>query len=584
MTTAHLGRRVPLLRTASSADREAIYHLRHEVYARELGQHAANADGRLTDALDAFNEYIVAEVGGEVAGFVSVTPPWGGRYSIDKYFARGELPLTFDDGLFEVRILTVVREHRSGPVAGLLMRRALEWVREHGGRQIVIIGRREVAGMYRKLGLRSLGREVRSGAVTYDLMAATLAEIDAAAAGFAEVEARVAGGRLSPGRAAEGSARTRPELALRSRPRVCDHGGAFFHAIGDEFDRLECKDGVINADVLDAWFPPSARVLEALRQDSAWVVRTSPPTGCEGLLRVIARERVVPVECLVPGAGSSALIFLALRQWLTPASRVLVLDPMYGEYQHVLEDVIGCMVERFTLSPSDGFAVDVEALARRVCAGAYDLLVMVNPNNPTGRHLPRAEMLRLLAAVPAATRVWVDETYSEYAGEGESIEREAAAGGNVVVCKSLSKVFALSGVRAAYLCGPERLMRELRRVTPPWAVSLPAQMAAVAAFGDRAYYRGRWAETHALRHVLGTGLRALGFEVFEGVINSVLCRVPEDGPSAEELVLACRERGVFIRDCSTISRVLEGRWVRMAVKDAAANQRVLAAIASVLGG
>jgi histidinol-phosphate/aromatic aminotransferase/cobyric acid decarboxylase-like protein len=322
--------------------------------------------------------------------------------------------------------------------------------------------------------------------------------------------------------------------------------------------------------------------MEALRVDPEWMLRTSPPTGCEGLLRVIARTRGVPDASLVPGAGSSALIFLTLRRWLTRESRVLVLDPMYGEYRHVLEDVVGCRVDRFTLSPGDGFAVDAGALSRRVAIGGYDLLVMVNPNNPTGRHLPRIEMMRLLATVPERTRVWVDETYSDYAGEGESIEQHAAVSDNVVVCKSLSKVFALSGARAAYLCGPRRVMEDLLRVTPPWAVSLPAQMAAAAAMRDLPYYRGKWAETHALRHVLATGLRAMGFEVFEGVINSVLCRLPEGVPGAPELVMACRERGVFIRDCSSISGLLAGRWVRVAVKDQRTNERVLAVIAAVI--
>jgi histidinol-phosphate/aromatic aminotransferase/cobyric acid decarboxylase-like protein len=191
-------------------------------------------------------------------------------------------------------------------------------------------------------------------------------------------------------------------------------------------------------------------------------------------------------------------------------------------------------------------------------------------------------MMKLVDAIPAGTRLWVDETYTDYAGEGESIEQHAAASGNVVVCKSMSKVFALSGARAAYLCGPRAVMEDLRRVTPPWAVSLPAQMAAVAAMGDLEYYRQRWSETHDLRHALGTGLRALGFEVYEGVINSVLCRVPKAGPGAHELVMACRAQGVFIRDCSTISHVLEGRWVRVAVKDAATNERVLGVIAGVL--
>jgi histidinol-phosphate/aromatic aminotransferase/cobyric acid decarboxylase-like protein/N-acyl-L-homoserine lactone synthetase len=558
------------VRTATQEDREAVYRLRHRVYAQELGQYPMNAEERLTDALDAFNEYVVALVDGEVAGFVSITPAWGGRYSIDKYFAREEMPFPFDEGLFEIRILTVVPELRHGPLAVLLMRSAFEWVRNHGGKRIVIIGRREVADMYRKIGLRSLGRTVQSGAVTYELMTATMEEIDEACRPYADAEERTL-------------ARIARRARSRAAPPTCDHGGAFFQAIGDEFDRLDAKDAVVNADVLDAWFDPSPAVLAALQKDAGWMVRTSPPNGCEGLVRTIARARGVPEACIVPGAGSSALIFLALRAWLNATSRVLILDPMYGEYGHVLGNVVGAQVDRFPLSPEDGFRVDTQAFARAVCRG-YDMVLMVNPNNPTGRHLPREELEPMLRGIPTETRVWIDETYSEYAGPGESVEKLAASGGNVVVCKSLSKVYGLSGVRAAYLCGPAGLMAGLRKLTPPWAVSLPAQIAAVAAMKDEGYYAGCWRRTHELRAALASDLRAQGLEVFEGVINSVLCRLTAGGPSAHEVVMRCRERGVFIRDCGTISPLLADRWVRVAVKDERTNGRIIEVLRQVLSG
>ena len=162
------------------------------------------------------------------------------------------------------------------------------------------------------------------------------------------------------------------------------HGGAFFDAIGREFDDLERVGDVISADVLDAWFPPSPAVIEVLREHLSWAVGTSPPTESEGLVSRIAQTRGVSRESLLAGAGSSSLIFLALRHWLTQESRALVLDPSYGEYAHVLENVIGCSVDRLVLSRADGYQVDIERLERRL-RGRHDLVVIVNPNNPTGR-------------------------------------------------------------------------------------------------------------------------------------------------------------------------------------------------------
>ncbi|MDP9203408.1 MAG: GNAT family N-acetyltransferase, partial [Gemmatimonadota bacterium] len=106
---------------AETRDRERIYAIRHEVYAAELGQYPENDARLLSDQLDFVNTYLVARIGGAIAGFVAITPPSEAGYSIDKYFAREDLPLVFDDGLYEIRLLTVTPECRGSCAAPLLM-------------------------------------------------------------------------------------------------------------------------------------------------------------------------------------------------------------------------------------------------------------------------------------------------------------------------------------------------------------------------------------------------------------------------------------------------------------------------------
>ena len=316
----------------------------------------------------------------------------------------------------------------------------------------------------------------------------------------------------------------------------CYHGGAFFDAIGPRFDRIHRVPDVINADVLDAWFPPSPRVIAQLQHSLPWIVRTSPPTNCEGLIEAIAQYRCIPETSIVPGAGSSSLIFLALREWLDSSSRVLLLDPSYGEYSHVLENIIRCHVERFPLSLEDRFDVNLAELAGVIRKG-YDLVVMVNPNNPTGRHIPLAALKEFLDRAPRSTRFWFDEAYIDYISPEESLESYAAASENVIVSKSMSKVYALSGLRVGYLCGPRNLMARLRPLTPPWAVGLAGQMAAVAALEDPEYYQGRYEETHLLREALTKELQeGFGFDVIPGAANFVFCQLPEQSVPTELLI------------------------------------------------
>ena len=557
---------------ADEGDRERIYRHRHDIYAEELHQHPLNERRCLMDPLDDLNVYIAAKDGDELRGFISITPP-GGKLSIDKYIGRDQLSFAIDDGTYEVRLLSVVKPHRGRGrgVAMLLMYAAMRWVEAHGGDRIVGMGRSEVMGMYEKAGLRPVGITVTSGDVSFEIMSSTIEQLRRVVTEH--------GDRLQ--RAVD---RVNWELNVEKEDEeACYHGGAFFDAIGDEFDSLHRNRDVINADVLDAWFPPSPKVIAAMGEHLPWLMRTSPPTGCEGMARVIARARKVNEENVLPGAGSSDLIYLALRQWLTRDSRVLILDPMYGEYAHVLEKVIGCRVDRLHLLREDDYRIDPAKLAARMSDG-YDMVLLVNPNSPTGQHCGREVMEDVLKNVPSRTRVWIDETYVEYAGPpGESLERFAVVTDNVVICKSMSKVYALSGMRAAYLCGPAKVIAPLRRVSPPWAVSLPGQMAAVNALQDPEYYARRYHQTHELREQLVKSLRSIdGVDVIPGVANFVLCHLSDDLPTASEVVLACRERGVFVRDIGNMGTQLGDRAMRIAVKDEQANRRIVKVFGDVL--
>lgn len=571
--TEHMGR-VLQLRTATPQDRDWIHELRHRVYAEELGQHPVDPSGRLSDGLDGENVYLVAARGETRIGFVSLTPPWVGRYGLDKYLTREELPVLTEEAPFEIRVLTVEERWRSTAAAPLLMYAALRWVAARGGRRVVAMGRTELLDMYLATGLRPVGRTVRSGAVSFEVLSGSVAELT-----------RTVGERH--GRTLErlrAGLDWRLDVPFAPRADGCEHGGAFFSAIGTDFRTLPRRHEVVPADVLDAWFPPSPDVRAVLSEDPGWAARTSPPTGAEGLLAEIAEVRGLPVESLAVGAGSSDLIFRAFGRWLTPTSRVLLLDPSYGEYAHVTERVIGCKVDRLRLRREDGWLLDPARLAAATRSGRYDLVVVVNPNNPTGRHAPADALRAVIADTPARTRWWIDEAYLGYVDPADSLAGLASVDPRVVVCTSLSKMYALSGMRAAYLVADPETAAELRRWTPPWPVSLPAQLAAVTALRDPAYYAERWARTAVLRRELAAGLLELdGFSsVDEGVSNFLTVTLRRGGPSAARLVGECRRHDVYLRDLSPMSPSYEGRTFRVAVRDRVENARIVAACRSAL--
>lgn len=346
---------------ADAGDLEPVYQMRHDVYATELGQYEPLPNGSLPDTTEVKSVYIVAYLGTVLAGFVGVTPPCSPRYSVDKYLPRNAIPITFDQRLYEIRALTVKQEFRGSQIASCLMYAAFRWIEAHGGDCILSIGRCEVLDIYQQVGLKHLGQSFMCGAVTYELLSANTWEVaetlDRHKSSLERME-RYVDWKLG--------------ISFR-RPSKCYHGGAFFDAIGDQFDDLERRKNVISADVLDAWFPPSLESQSVLQDHLPWIMRTSPPTRADGLAKMIAKVRGVESDCILTGGGSSALIFLAFRHWLTPSSRVLILDPTYGEYTHVLDKVIKCKVELFTLNRSDSYIINIELLAEKLSEG-FDLL------------------------------------------------------------------------------------------------------------------------------------------------------------------------------------------------------------------
>jgi histidinol-phosphate/aromatic aminotransferase/cobyric acid decarboxylase-like protein/GNAT superfamily N-acetyltransferase len=567
---SHDGDRIARIATAKTGDRPEIYEMRHEVYARELGQHKTTPEHSLSDSLDAFNEYITAHIDGKLAGFISITPPCFDRYSIDKYVARDSLPFPFDDTLYELRILTVAKEHRRSRLAATLMYAAFRWVEERNGKRIVAMGRTEVLSIYLKHGLQLLNHHIKAGAVTFEMLTTTVKQLR----GFADRHHRY-------------------YKKLHSaviwdinfpffKPACCFHGGAFFDAIGTSFDSLERRKSIVNADVLDAWFPPSPKVLDTLREHLPWLMSTSPPTASDGLRTVIARSRGVNEENILAGAGSSDLIYLAFRQWLDISSRVLILDPTYGEYAHILENVIGCKVQRLLLPRHNKYVLGLDELQAQTQMG-YDLIVLVNPNNPTGQLISRSNLEKALIGVPGSTRVWVDEAYIDYTGPNESLERFASRSENIFVCKSMSKVYALSGMRAAYLCAPIDQLSELSSLTPPWAVSLPAQVAAVLALEDGIYYMERYRETRSLRAELVDGLRSIGIrEIVPGTANFVMCHLEPEHPTAADVVAESRKGGVFLRDVCLMGSEIGSRALRIAVKNKETNAIIVETLEKIL--
>lgn len=371
-------------------------------------------------------------------------------------------------------------------------------------------------------------------------------------------------------------------MAAKLNAPACFHGGAGYNWIGDDFSNKHFIGQVIDSDVLDAWFDPSPKAMETLRESLAWTLRSSPPVHPTGMLKAISRKIDVDESNIACGAGSSSLMFLALRELLSSDSRVLILDPTYGEYAHICANVIGCKVEFFKLNSANDFVVDLSMLAQVVSAGDYDMVFIVNPNNPSGKLIAREQLEVAIKAFPVETNVWVDEAYIDYAGAEHSLATFAATRKNVFVCKSLSKVLALSGLRVAYLVSDAQFVERLKLLTAPWSLSLPAQLVVIEALNDPGYYLQCYATTKELRCDLHRELAQLGFSPIEGTANFLLVEYSSELPVATKLIEACRAQNLLLRNVRSMGSATSAHCFRITVKDASTNARMIAILAGVL--
>jgi histidinol-phosphate/aromatic aminotransferase/cobyric acid decarboxylase-like protein len=267
-------------------------------------------------------------------------------------------------------------------------------------------------------------------------------------------------------------------------------------------------------------------------------------------------------------------MYLAFPRLLKDSAKVLLLNPTYGEYEFIFQNLLHARIDRFALRREEGYRIDLERLIETLRTNRYDLFVIVNPNNPTGQYLTKDQMERLIGEVPKSTYLWIDETYVEYTPSCGSMERKVAASENVIVCKSMSKVYALSGMRCAYLAANAELIRRLSLYSPPWAVSLPAQIAGVNALQDRGYYEACWRKTEENRQRLMEALSENeGLKIFPGSINAVLCELPQT-VDKNRLIRRCMENRLYIRDVSNMGANWNREAVRIAVKDEKTNQKI----------
>ena len=343
------------------------------------------------------------------------------------------------------------------------------------------------------------------------------------------------------------------------------HGGNVYDFPGREL--LDFSSNINPAGPPDFAMDAAA---SALRQ-----VNRYPDSRQSAVREAFSQWLGAPSEGLVFGNGASELIRAVIAA-LKPG-RIITTLPTFSEY--------GSCAASFGIPargvPSDAardFAFDVGGIRKIFSRG--DLLVICQPNNPTGVAW-REDELRELAALCSATggHMLADECFIKLAHPPPPSCLDMTAGGHVIVLRALTKDFAAPGLRVGFIAAAEGVARAVRGQMQPWPLNCVAEAFAIAcAKNPEPYLRDSATEIAVLREALSSGLEALGFSPNPSSANFLLVR--SGARSAGELCALMLERSVLIRNCANFAQ-LDDSWFRVAVRSARNNAALLSGLADI---
>ncbi len=321
-------------------------------------------------------------------------------------------------------------------------------------------------------------------------------------------------------------------------------------------------------------YGPSPYVLEALRAETGDGLRLYPDPNADRLKEAIAAYHGLTPRQVFVGNGSDEVLAHAFLGLLKHEQPLLFPDITYSFYP-VYCGLYGIAYATVPLTAAFELRVDDYL---HLNGGKNGGIIFANPNAPTGRLLPLAEVERLVAGNPGSV-VIVDEAYVDFGGD--SAIPLVARHPNLLVVQTLSKSRSLAGLRVGFAIGQPELIEALERVKNSfnsYPLGRLAIAGAVAAFEDREHFEKTRQAVMRSREALVRELTALGFDVLPSAANFIFARHP--GRDAGDLAAQLRARSIIVRHFR-LPRIEQ--YLRITIGTDAQCQALVTALREILG-
>lgn len=352
---------------------------------------------------------------------------------------------------------------------------------------------------------------------------------------------------------------------------------------GGNLNTLAEKTGVVLEDIVDfsaninPLGPPE--YLRRIISRSVEKIVHYPDPSSRDLLAVLSKAFSIHTSQLTVANGSTEIIY-ALPKALD-CKRAVIPVPSYLDYEQACCKA-GLEVLPFLLDEGKGFKINFNDLS--LCLKENDLVFLGRPNNPTGTSFAAEELLKVVNEHP---RTWfaVDESFFEFIAESsELISGDMPP--NLIVFRSLTKFYAIPGLRLGFAAAAPQTADFLRSQLLPWTVNTIAQEVGREVLLDKAYAEQSRIHVTKRREELKQMLAQISWlKVFEGEANFLLVKIEKSGLNAEKLadrLLLSKPNPVAIRNCDNFVGLNE-KFFRVAVRSKAENQLLTRLLAQELG-
>jgi len=287
-----------------------------------------------------------------------------------------------------------------------------------------------------------------------------------------------------------------------------------------------------------------------------------PDPRANVLREAIAAKYQLDPARLIFGTGSDELFSLVCQAYLSPGDAMVQPQWAFAAWA-IAARAAGATV---IVAPERDYHVDVDAMLAVVDARTR-VVFIANPANPTGTYIPYAEVKRLHAGLREDIVLVLDQAYAEFAQEPDDFALADAP--NVLITRTLSKLYGLASLRVGWGYGPPDMIATLNKIRLPFNLSVPAIAAAHAALSDGAFAQRSIAHAVAGRAKIAKLVTELGLIAVPSATNFVTARFPPDfAVTAPAATAKLAERGVLVRglepygmhDCLRISISTEEDW------------------------